>query len=77
MKIQIRLTLDREIVDELRTMAAERGVSLSHFVNEQLSCMIPRRRSFRTARRRALGRLRVGLDLRWSPSLSRDDLHQR
>jgi hypothetical protein len=77
MKNQIRLTLGREIVAQLCTMAAGRGVSLSHSVNELLARIILRRRSFRTGRRRALDRLRFGLDLRWTPSLSRDDLHQR
>jgi putative addiction module component (TIGR02574 family) len=36
-----------------------------------------RRRLFDRARRRALGRLRNGLDLQWMPAASRDDLHRR
>jgi putative addiction module component (TIGR02574 family) len=36
-----------------------------------------RRRLFDCARRRALRRLREGLDLQWLPSASRDDLHRR
>jgi putative addiction module component (TIGR02574 family) len=36
-----------------------------------------RRRLFERARRRALRRLREGLDLQWVPSASRDDLHRR
>jgi putative addiction module component (TIGR02574 family) len=36
-----------------------------------------RRRLFDRARRRALRRLREGLDLQWVPSASRDDLHRR
>jgi len=35
------------------------------------------RRSFASARRRAVGRLRKGLDLQWTPSASRDALHER
>jgi predicted XRE-type DNA-binding protein len=35
------------------------------------------RRSFTSARRRAVGRLRKGLDLQWTPSASRDALHDR
>jgi hypothetical protein len=34
-------------------------------------------RSFRIARRRALRRLRKGLDLRWVPAATRDELHRR
>lgn len=36
-----------------------------------------RRRLFDRARRRALKRLRDGLDLQWTPSRSREDLHRR
>jgi predicted XRE-type DNA-binding protein len=39
---------------------------------------IPRqRRSFTSARRRAVARLRKGLDLQWTPPASRDALHDR
>jgi putative addiction module component (TIGR02574 family) len=34
-------------------------------------------RPFERARRRALKRLRAGLDLQWVPMASRDDLHRR
>jgi predicted XRE-type DNA-binding protein len=38
----------------------------------------PRRRSsFASARRRAIARLRKGLDLQWTPPASRDELHDR
>ena len=36
-----------------------------------------RQRLFEGARRRALKRLRAGLDLQWAPMGSRDDLHRR
>jgi predicted XRE-type DNA-binding protein len=35
------------------------------------------RRSFTTAKRRAIARLRKGLDLQWTPPASRDALHER
>jgi predicted XRE-type DNA-binding protein len=35
------------------------------------------RKSFTSARRRALARLRKGLDLHWTPPASRDALHER
>ena len=36
-----------------------------------------RRRHFVQARRRALKRLRAGIDLQWAPAASRDELHRR
>ena len=77
MKERLRLALDAAIVAELRAAAAERGMSLNRFVEEHLSLVIRKRRSFDRAKRRARERLRVGLDLRWTPSQLRDDLYQR
>jgi hypothetical protein len=36
-----------------------------------------KRRAYHSARRRALARLREGMDLRWTPPKSRDELHRR
>jgi hypothetical protein len=36
-----------------------------------------RLRSFTAARRRALARLRKGLDLQWTPPGSREEVHER
>lgn len=77
MKERLTLRLDASIIAEVRTRAADRGVSLNRFVHEQLLHVIRGRRSFKSARRRALERLRVGLDLHWTPTRSRDDVHQR
>jgi hypothetical protein len=38
---------------------------------------VQRRRSFKKARQRALARLRIGLDLQWTPERDRDRLHER
>jgi hypothetical protein len=35
------------------------------------------RKTYRRARKRALARLREGMDLRWTPPRNRDELHQR
>lgn len=56
--------LDARLVAEVRAMAAERGISLNQFVDEHLLRVIRNRRSFRSARSRALQDLRVGLDQR-------------
>jgi hypothetical protein len=34
-------------------------------------------KSYRRARTRALARLRDGMDLRWTPARSRDEIHER
>jgi hypothetical protein len=77
MKQRLTLTIDAKLLVKAYAIAAERGMSLNQFINEVLVDVVRQRRSFDIARRRALERLRVGLDLHWTPPLSRDDLHQR
>lgn len=43
----------------------------------RISVVAERLRSFSSARRRAVARLRKGLDLQWTPPASRDALHDR
>jgi len=39
--------------------------------------LLRERKAFDKARRRALSRLRQGLELQWTPPKSRDELHER
>ena len=77
MKHKVTLTIDAQLLLKARATAAERGVSLNQFVNELLADVVRQRRQFDIARRRALERLRVGLDLCWAPPRSRADVHER
>ena len=76
-KSNVTLKLDADLLREARVLAAEEGRSLSALLTERLEAMIRERKAFERARRRALGRLREGLDLRWTPPRSRDELHER
>jgi hypothetical protein len=62
---------------EIRVIAAEEGRSLSALLTDRLEALVRERKAFDRARRRALARLRKGLDLRWTPPESRDELHER
>ena len=44
---------------------------------DRLEAIVRQRKAFDKARRRALARLRQGLDLQWTPPKSRDELHER
>jgi hypothetical protein len=77
MKTNVTLKLDVDLLREARIFAAERGSSLSALLTERLEAMVRERKAFDKARRRALERLRTGFDLRWTPPLSRDELHER
>ncbi len=77
MKTNITLKLDAELLREARVVAAEEGRSISGLLAERLEAIVRERRAYEQARRRALARLREGLDLQWTPPTSRDELHAR
>lgn len=77
MKTNVTLKLDVDLLREARVLAAEEGRSLSAMLTDRLEALIRERKAFDRARRRALARLRDGIDLRWTPPRSRDELHER
>jgi hypothetical protein len=77
MKTNVTLKLDADLLREARVIASEEGRSMSALVTERLESLLRERKAFERARRRALARLRKGLDLRWMPPESRHDLHER
>jgi hypothetical protein len=77
MKTNVTLKLDSDLLREVRVLAAEQGSSISALLADRLEAMIRERKAFEKARRSALARLRQGLDLKWSPPKSRDELHER
>jgi len=77
MKTNVTLKIDTELLREARILAAEEGTSISGLLAERLEQAVRERRGYQQARKRALARLRRGLDLQWSPPRSRDELHER
>ena len=77
LKTNVTLKLDADLLREARVIAAEEGRSVSAMLTDRLEAMVRERKAFERARRRALARLREGIDLRWTPSRTRDELHER
>ena len=77
LKTNVTLKLDADLLREARVIAAEEGRSVSALLTDRLEAMVRERKAFERARRRALARLREGLDLRWTPHRTRDELHER
>jgi CRISPR/Cas system-associated protein Csm6 len=77
MKTNITLKLDAELIREARVLAAEQGTSISSLLAARLQEIVKERKAYDRARRRAMARLREGLDLHWTPPRSRDELHER
>jgi hypothetical protein len=77
MKTNITLKLDAALLRKIRVLAAEEGTSISAMLAARLEQIVRERKTYDRSRRRALARLREGLDLRWTPPRSRDELHER
>jgi hypothetical protein len=77
MKTNITLKLDSDLLREARVLAAEEDTSISAMLAAKLEQIVRDRQTYRRARKRALARLREGMDLRWSPPRSRDEIHER
>ncbi len=77
MKANITLKLDVELLREARILAAEEDTSISALLAARLEEIVRQRQTYNRARKRALARLREGLDLRWTRPSSRDELHER
>ena len=76
-KTNVTLKLDADLLREARVLAAEEGRSISALLTDRLETIVRERKAFDRARRRALARLKEGLDLQWAPPRSRDELHER
>jgi hypothetical protein len=67
-----------DIFKDALALPAEARASLASRLRESVNPQSEAsRRKFVRARRRALKRLRDGLDLQWVPAASRDELHYR
>ena len=77
MKTNVTLKLDTGLLQEARMLAAAEGRSISALLTDRLEALVRERKAFERARRRAVARLHAGIELRWTPPRSRDDLHER
>ena len=77
MKTNVTLKLDAELLKQARVLAAEQGSSISRMLADKLEELARERSGYDRARKRALSRLRVGMDLGWTRPNSRDQLHER
>jgi hypothetical protein len=77
MKTNVTLKLDAELLKEARILAAETGSSISQMLADKLEEAVRERKGYDRARKRAMSRLRTGIDLGWTRPVSRDELHER
>lgn len=73
----ITLTVDEETLREARVLAAERGLSVSAFLRQEVAGIVERQRGYTRARDAAVRRLKRGQSLGGGKLPSRDQLHAR
>jgi hypothetical protein len=72
MKASIKLKLDATLLREIQELAAAEGTSVRALLTASLEQFVRERKTYECARKRALARLREGLDLQRAPARSRD-----
>jgi hypothetical protein len=77
MKTNVTLKIDAGLLREARVLAAQDGTSISALLSARLEQAVRERKGYHLARRRALARLKTAFDLDWTPSRSRDELHEQ
>jgi plasmid stability protein len=77
MQRNITLTLDEDLIQKARVLAARRNRSVSALLREELSRLVIEAEAYETAKRAALQRLERGTHLGGGPLPSRDELHYR
>ena len=73
----ITLSIDEAILKEARVIAAERGLSVSAFLRQELIQLVEAQRGYGKARQRAVARLQRGTPLGAGRAARREDLHDR
>jgi hypothetical protein len=77
MKINITIQMETTLLRKVQELADEQGVSVSALLATRLEQIVRQRKTYDRARKRALARLRKGLDLQWTRPGSRVELHER
>jgi hypothetical protein len=77
MKQNITLSLDKELIKKARLLAAQKQVSISRMLGQQLREMVEDAERYDWARRKALEKLKEGFNLGGKITATREELHER
>ena len=76
-KQNLTLSLDKETIRRAKILAAERFVSVSRLVAEELARLVHDEEAYQQAHRSALDELRKGFRSGGYKPVARDELHER
>ena len=76
-KSNFTLPLDRDLLREIRILAAEEDTSISSLVSDRLRDAVNHKKLRSVAKMKSLARMQKGYDLGFNPPASRDELYDR
>ncbi|MFW6401266.1 MAG: DUF6364 family protein [Desulfohalobiaceae bacterium] len=76
MKQNITLSLEKELIQQARILAARRSVSVSRLLSDELARIVQEADAYDKAKQAALSDLEKGLPLGGKPA-KREELHER
>ena len=77
MKQNITLSVDKDLIKKGKVIAAERDISVSKMLSEQLKQLVEDNEQYETAKRSALQTLKKGYHLGGKITWKREDLYGR
>jgi hypothetical protein len=76
MKQNITLSIDKQLIQKARVIAARRGSSVSRMLADELAQLVSDSERYEQSRIQAIADLELGMDL-GVQKVSRDELHER
>jgi len=77
MKQNITLSIDRELIQFAKVLAAQRQTSVSRMLSEELQKLIEDSKNYESSKRQALDYISEGFHLGGKITASREELHER
>ena len=76
MKSNITISVEKELLQRARILAAKQSTSISRLLSDELSSIVDRNANYERAKRKALALLNKGFHFGGKPA-SREELHER
>lgn len=77
MKQNITLSLDKELIQQIKILAARKSTSISALLSEELKRLLEKNDAYEQAKQKALESLKKGYDLGGGNYLTREEMYDR
>lgn len=77
MKQNITLSLDKELIQQIKILAAQKSTSISALLSEELKRLVEKNDAYEQAKQKALESLKKGYDLGGGNYLTREEMYDR